>query len=307
MRHNKSGASDHQLVERVLQRTFSAIVQGARRLVEDEDRRIPQDCARDRYALFLTAGESVAALADHGVVPVVETGNELVDLRDARCLLDLGVRGVGFREPKVLTNRRVEEIRLLRHHTYQVGDRRQIEVPQIDVVDSHRSRSRVVQTCGQVSESGLARTRGADKRQGSAGRDREVDVVEGLAVGSWIREVDVVEPKFAGHLGAVEALRLFRIRDVDRQIQVLEHATEQCHRALHLDARVEQHHGGAEQLCLQRGECDEGADGDGVAVIESETGKPVDQCRHGCEGDRHGRHAPLAGHHGSEFDVCDFR
>ena len=55
-------------VERVLDEPFGLGVEGARRLVEDKDRRVAQDRARDRDPLLLAAGEPIAALADNSVV-----------------------------------------------------------------------------------------------------------------------------------------------------------------------------------------------------------------------------------------------
>ena len=67
------GDGDHRLalhhaVERLLDRRLDLAVEGARRLVEDEDRRVLQDHPRQRYPLPLPARELHPALADVGVV-----------------------------------------------------------------------------------------------------------------------------------------------------------------------------------------------------------------------------------------------
>src|SRR6185503_15910656 len=54
----------HHLVERGLDLGLGRRVERARRLVEDEDRRILQQGARDGEALALAPGEEAAALAD---------------------------------------------------------------------------------------------------------------------------------------------------------------------------------------------------------------------------------------------------
>ena len=76
------------------------------RLVEDEDRRVSEDGARNRHPLLLAAREAVAALADNRLVAIGERCDQLVDLRRAGGLLDLLVRCVGPREAKVLPHGR---------------------------------------------------------------------------------------------------------------------------------------------------------------------------------------------------------
>src|SRR5436190_9541801 len=55
-------------VQRLLDEPFGLGVERACRLIEDEDRRVPQDRPRDRDPLLLAAREAVAALTDDRVV-----------------------------------------------------------------------------------------------------------------------------------------------------------------------------------------------------------------------------------------------
>ena len=59
-------------------------VEVRRRLVQDQDRRVLQEGARDGHALALAARELRAALAHDGVEPVGQRGHEVVE----RGLLD---------------------------------------------------------------------------------------------------------------------------------------------------------------------------------------------------------------------------
>ena len=63
-------------------------VDGAGAVVQDQDARVGEEGAGDGDALPLPAGQGHAALADLGLVAVVEAGDELVRLRLARRLLD---------------------------------------------------------------------------------------------------------------------------------------------------------------------------------------------------------------------------
>jgi hypothetical protein len=58
---------DHQAIERGLDRRLVLGVDRRQRFVEQQDRRVAQQRARDREALALAAGEPHAAFADRGI------------------------------------------------------------------------------------------------------------------------------------------------------------------------------------------------------------------------------------------------
>src|SRR5215470_4150083 len=66
MRDHEGGAALHHLVERDLHEPLGRRVERTRGLVENEDRRVLQQRARDRQALALAAGKRAAALAHRG-------------------------------------------------------------------------------------------------------------------------------------------------------------------------------------------------------------------------------------------------
>ena len=104
-----------QVPQAVLDQRLALAVEARGRLVEDQDRRVGEDRARDRDALALAAGELDAALADHRVVALLELRDELVAVRDAADALDLRARRVRPREGDVLGDRAVEEEVVLQH------------------------------------------------------------------------------------------------------------------------------------------------------------------------------------------------
>src|SRR5690242_7076174 len=83
-------------------------------LVQQPDRRILEDGARDGDTLTLASTEPRAVLADQCVVTVWQCFNERVKLRLARRRLDLLVAGGAFSEQEVVTDGPVEEVRILR-------------------------------------------------------------------------------------------------------------------------------------------------------------------------------------------------
>ena len=98
------GAALRELVECLLNRVFGLRVERARRLVQDEDRRVAKDRASDRDALLLTAREAVAALADNGVVALRQRSDQVIDARRPRCGLDLLVGRLRPSEAEVFAN-----------------------------------------------------------------------------------------------------------------------------------------------------------------------------------------------------------
>ena len=88
---------------------------------------------------FSPPGEAVAALADDGLVPVGERGDQLVDLRRPGRLLDLLVGRLRLREAEVLAHGRVEEIGLLRDDADRRGERLERQLAHVDAVDRDRA------------------------------------------------------------------------------------------------------------------------------------------------------------------------
>ncbi len=81
VRDGDRGAARADGVDGLLHGLLGLGVQGAGRLVKDEDGRVAQDRAGDGQALLLPAGEPVAALPHHRVVAVGQGLQVLVDLR----------------------------------------------------------------------------------------------------------------------------------------------------------------------------------------------------------------------------------
>src|SRR5688572_31289374 len=93
MRDDDGRAVAHQPLERLLYQSLALRIERARRLVEQQDRRVAQDRTRDRDPLTLTPGEPRAALAKERVVAVRKPSNELVGRGGDRGRLDLRVGG----------------------------------------------------------------------------------------------------------------------------------------------------------------------------------------------------------------------
>ena len=78
VRDDQAAAAHHQAVERALDGGLGFVVHGRGGLVENQDRRVLQDRARQRQALPLPTRELHAALADGGVVALGQGGDEVM-------------------------------------------------------------------------------------------------------------------------------------------------------------------------------------------------------------------------------------
>ena len=78
MGDDQHGAVVCQFLQRFLNRFFALVIQGTGGFVEDDDRRILQEDTRNAQALFLSAGEFDAALADVGVVSFGQADDEVM-------------------------------------------------------------------------------------------------------------------------------------------------------------------------------------------------------------------------------------
>ena len=167
-------------------------VEGGRRLVEDENRRVLDDRARDAQSLAFAAGQAAAGLGDFRIVAFGEMRDEFVRVRGPRGLLDLLGRRIQPSVTEVLGDRPLKQDRVLQHDRDLLAQRSHTVIPHVDAVDEHAARSRVVKPRNQTDERRLARARQANQRDHFAGLGREVDVVQDPgAVG--VVEADALE------------------------------------------------------------------------------------------------------------------
>src|SRR5262245_4456010 len=89
MRDDEAGTSCDQPIERLDDARLGSSVDSAGRLIQQEDRRIPQERPSERDALALAARQSQTALADRRVVPLGETHNEIMRISGFRRRDDL--------------------------------------------------------------------------------------------------------------------------------------------------------------------------------------------------------------------------
>src|SRR5207247_9225269 len=78
VRDHERRAATHKPLHRLEDLRLGSRVYGARRLIEDEDRGVFEECSSERDPLALTAGETYAALSDRRVVAIRQRDDEIV-------------------------------------------------------------------------------------------------------------------------------------------------------------------------------------------------------------------------------------
>src|SRR5690606_24756675 len=207
VRDHEGGAAAAEVLESVPDEGLALGVEAGGGLVEDEDARIGDDGARDGDALALAAGELDAALADDGVVAVVEALDELVAVRDAGGGADLFEGGAGACERDVLADGAVEEEVVLEDDAELGAVVLEPDGGEVLAVDEDAARERAVEGHDEVDERALPRPTGPDERGGGAGGRVEGDILEDGHAGR-VLEADVLEDDVAHHLAERLAVRV---------------------------------------------------------------------------------------------------
>ena len=172
------GAARHGPLDGRLDEPLADGVEGAGRLVEDEDAGVLEQHPGQRDALLLATRQLVAPLAHDRVVAVGQLHDPVVDGRQPRGRVQLLVGGLGPGVQQVHAHRAVEQVRLLGHDADDVPEAGLGDLAHVDAVDLHGALVHVVQPGHEVGGRGLARTGVAHERHQLARLDAEVDVVE---------------------------------------------------------------------------------------------------------------------------------
>src|SRR5262245_19762455 len=210
VRDHEGRAAAAQLGESRLDQALALAVEARGRLVEYQEARMGEQGARDGDALALAAGELDAALADDGVVALLEALHELLAVSGAADGLDLGARRVRAREGDVLGDRAVEQEVVLQDHAEVAAVVGQAQAREVAAVDRDAPALRAAEGHHEADERALARAARANERRGRAGRRAERDLVQhGLLV--VVGEAHALEGDVAAQLGAGLALFVPRV------------------------------------------------------------------------------------------------
>jgi len=162
--------------------------------------------------LLLPARELAAAQAHRCVVACTEVlCDELMRVGGLSRLLDLGLRGALLAVADVLEHRAFEEHRLLPYQAHLPAEPLEVERLELDPIEHHAARGRVVEALQQRDEGALARARRAAQRADLSRLDIEAEAAERLEGGRrGVGEGDVHELHAPRHLA--ELLTFLRER-----------------------------------------------------------------------------------------------
>ena len=207
MRDGDDGFPLVQFAQMALDFRFRFHVDGAGRIVHDEDRRIVGERACEAQALFLAAGKADATLSDHGIVAFRHAADEAVRAGDgghAANVLFVVFALFAHTEADVAADGVGEQERVLCHDAHlraQCGER---PVSRVDAVDEHMAFGGVVEAGDEVDEGGFARAGFAENAEFGACRNMEIHIFKhgGVRfVGEG--EADMLEVDASGDAGCV--------------------------------------------------------------------------------------------------------
>ena len=181
--HGAEPVRDHdpRAVERAQLFVHSTLGRGVERaggFVQDQQRRLAQQRARQRQALALSARQRRAAVREHRVVAHRHLLDRVVQACEPAGVLDAILGHLGVEHRDVVADRGREQPRFLGDDPEAFAQRVQVPAGDLAAVDRDAPRERRVQSGEQPRERGLARAGSADNRDALAGRGVEADVGE---------------------------------------------------------------------------------------------------------------------------------
>src|SRR5437867_3857284 len=165
VRYHETGLTGHQAIECLAHGRLAFHVETGHRLVQNQDRGVANERARDGDALPLPAGEGRAPLADDAVVPVFQLTDELVGVGGLGRRDDLVRARFGAAVRNIFPDGRAEQQRLLEHEPDLAPQRLAAIMADVDPVDEDRPFLGLVQTQDQADDGGLAGARCPDQGQ----------------------------------------------------------------------------------------------------------------------------------------------
>ena len=178
MCHDEAGAALHHPGKGCLDTHLGAGVDGGGGLVQNQHRGQTEHHAGDAEQLLLALADVAAVLGDDGVVALGQARDEVVDVGLAGRVLDLGVARAGAAVGDVVAQGAVEQVDVLLHQADGAAQALLRHVTHVLAVDADGAARHVVEARQQRASGGLAATRGTNQRDGLAGTDGEVHMVD---------------------------------------------------------------------------------------------------------------------------------
>src|SRR5213596_2282380 len=224
---HETGLAGHQAIECLAHGRLAFHVETGHRLVQNQDRGVANERARDGDALPLPAGEGRAPLADDAVVPVFQLTDELVGVGGLGRRDDLVRARFGAAVRNIFPDGRAEQQRLLEHEPDLAPQRLAAIMADVDPVDEDRPFLGLVQTQDQADDGGLAGARCPDQGQPLPRRYLEGDLPQHVLAVAVI-ERHAAELDFASQGDWLDGVRA--VLDLRLRVEYLGNAVRARHR-----------------------------------------------------------------------------
>ena len=164
MRDHKARAPAHERVHGTADGELGARVHARRRLVQDEDRRVVEQHARDGQQLTLALADALGIVSHTRVVALRHSAHKEVDLSGTCGRDNLLARCLGTAIGDVLGNGAIEQPGVLQHHAKLLAQLAAIHAARVHAVEGNATTVDLVEAHEQIDERGLTRTRGSHHR-----------------------------------------------------------------------------------------------------------------------------------------------
>ena len=114
---HEGGPFCHQTIHALLDVFFRSRIDGTRRLIEDQDRRLGYRRSRDIKKLSLALAQVRAVALQNRVIALGKPHDKGMGRCHLRCLNDLFVGGIKPSVPGIFHNRSRKQMRILKHHS----------------------------------------------------------------------------------------------------------------------------------------------------------------------------------------------
>src|SRR6266852_7714831 len=217
MRDHESSSPNHQVGQRLLHKHLGLRIQLRGGFVENQNRRIFQDRARNSDTLPLSSAQARSAFADYRIVPARQLHDEIVRQRRLGGSNDSILGNISQSVANVVPHRIVKQDVLLRHHGDLLAQRLDSYTANIHTVDANRSGGRFMEARQKIHERGFAGAARPHQSYDLAAARAKLNVLEDTARVAVISETHVVEDHLPGKRGQRHAARLlaFFLRAVE--------------------------------------------------------------------------------------------
>ena len=150
----------HQRIHALLDMLFRSRIDGARRFIEDQDRRSGHCRSRDIKKLSLALAQVRAVALQNRVIALGKPHDKGMGRCHLRCLNDLLVGGIKPSVPDIFHDRSRKQVGILKHHGDMAAQLVPLNMADINAVDGDGPALDIVEAVDEVRDRRLSGSRG---------------------------------------------------------------------------------------------------------------------------------------------------